>query len=79
MRSLIICTLARYWYNQIKEEKMVGCVACMGEKISVNKILIRKPKGKRILPTLRCSWRDSIEIYLKNGTGLCVLNLSGSL
>jgi hypothetical protein len=66
MRSLIICTFVRYWYSQIKKEKMCGVCSLHGEKISVYKILVRKPKGKRTLPTLRCSWKDSIEKYLKN-------------
>jgi len=43
----------------------VGCAACIRKKISVYKILVRKPKGKRTLPKLRCSWKDSIEKYLK--------------
>jgi hypothetical protein len=28
--------------------------------------LVRKPKRKRTLPTLRCSWNGVIEKYLKN-------------
>ena len=43
----------------------MGCAACIGEKISVYKSLLRKPKGKRTLPTLMCSWKDSTEKYLK--------------
>jgi len=41
------------------------CAACIREKISVYKILVRKPKGKRTLTTLRCSWKASIGKYLK--------------
>jgi hypothetical protein len=41
------------------------CAACVGEKISVYKILVRTPKGKRTLTTLGCSWKARIGKYLK--------------
>jgi hypothetical protein len=33
--------------HQIKEEKWVGLVACMGEMRNASRILFRKPKSKR--------------------------------
>ena len=43
----------------------MGCAVGIREKIRVYKILVRKPNGKRTLPTLRCRWKDNIEKYLK--------------
>jgi hypothetical protein len=40
--------------------------ARMGEKRGVYKVLVRKPKGKRLLGRPRCRWEDNIKIDLQD-------------
>jgi hypothetical protein len=48
MRSSIICTLSKYWDDQIKEDELGRHVAHMGEVRNVYKVLVAKPEGKRL-------------------------------
>jgi hypothetical protein len=41
------------WNDQIKEDKMGRARSTLGEKLSVCRILVGKPKGKRPLRRLR--------------------------
>jgi hypothetical protein len=40
-------------------------LACMGEMRNANKILVRKPLGKRPLRRLRHTWEDNIRMDLE--------------
>jgi hypothetical protein len=46
-----------------KRIKLAGHVACMGAKRNADKILVRKPEGKRPLGRPRCRW-DNIKWIL---------------
>jgi hypothetical protein len=38
---------------------------CMGEEKKLNKVLVRKPEGKRPLGRPRCRWEDGIKTDLR--------------
>ena len=50
----------------IKSRRMrwVGHVACMGERRSLYRVLVRKPEGKRPLGRPRPIWEDNIKMDL---------------
>jgi hypothetical protein len=52
--------------RQIKSKRMswVGHMACMGEKRKVYKVLMGKPKVKRLLGRMRHSWENGIKMDL---------------
>jgi hypothetical protein len=41
-------------------------VACMGEERKLNKVLVKKPEGKRPLGRPRCRWEDRIRMDRKD-------------
>jgi hypothetical protein len=43
----------------------VWLVACPAGSVSVCRVLVGKPEGKRPLGTPRCRWENNIKIYLK--------------
>ena len=44
--------------------RWVGHVACMGERRSLYRVLVRKPEGKRPLGRPRPIWEDNIKMDL---------------
>jgi hypothetical protein len=44
--------------------RWAGHVACMGEGRSVYRVLVGRPKGKRLLVRHRCRWEDNIKLDL---------------
>jgi len=40
-------------------------VACMGERRGEDRVLEKKPEGKRQLIRPRCRWEDNIKMYLQ--------------
>jgi hypothetical protein len=59
--------------------RWVGHVACMGEGRGVYRILVGRPKGKRLLGRPRCRWEDNIKIDLREiGIDWDKLDLAGS-
>jgi hypothetical protein len=62
----------------IKSRRMrwAGHVARMGEKRNVNRLLVRKPEGKRKLGRPRRRWIDNIKIDLLE-IGLTVVDWIG--
>jgi hypothetical protein len=53
--------------RQVKSRRMrwAGHVACMGEDRKLYKVLVGKPKGKRLLGRPRCRWEDGIRMDLR--------------
>jgi hypothetical protein len=53
--------------RQIKSRRMTwaGHVARMGEERKVNKVLVRKPKGKEPLGRPRRKWKDGTRVDLR--------------
>ena len=45
--------------------KLVGHVACMGERRGVYRVLVGKPEGKIPLGRLRHRWEDNIKMGLQ--------------
>jgi hypothetical protein len=43
----------------------VGHVARIGERRGVYRVLVRKPKGKRLLGSPRLRWEDNIKMDLQ--------------
>ena len=63
MRSLMICTLAKYCSgDKIEKNEKAGHVARMGERRGVYRVLVGKPEGKRPLAISRHRWRDNIKM-----------------
>jgi hypothetical protein len=44
---------------------MGGAYSVYGEKRSVYRVLVGKPKGKRPLERPRCRWENNIQMYLQ--------------
>jgi hypothetical protein len=42
--------------------RLAGHVACIGERRGLYNVLVRKPKGKRLLGRPRCRWEDNIKV-----------------
>jgi hypothetical protein len=59
-----------------EDNEMAGHVARMGEKRNVNRLLVRKPEGKRPLGRRRCRWIDNIKMDLSE-IGLSVVDWIG--
>jgi hypothetical protein len=60
--------------RQTKSRRMrwAGHVARMGEGRNVNRVLVGKPEGKRLLGRPRRRWEDGIRMDLReNGRGGC--------
>jgi len=51
--------------DQVKEDKMAGHVACMGEMRNAYKIFIRKPEVTRPCGRPRCRWEEDIIIDVR--------------
>jgi hypothetical protein len=53
-------------FRIIKSRRMrwTGCVALMGERRGVYRILVGKPEGKKLLGSPRRRWEDSIKMDL---------------
>jgi len=53
--------------RMIKSGRMrwVGHVTCMRERRGVNRVLVRKPEGKRPLGRPRSRWEDNIKMDLQ--------------
>jgi hypothetical protein len=49
----------------VKEDKMAGHVACMGEMRNAYKIFIRKPEVTRPCGRPRCRWEEDIIIDVR--------------
>jgi hypothetical protein len=64
----------------IKSRKLrwAGHVAHLREMRSANKILVRKPEGKRPLGRPRCRWEDNMKMFISVNGFECGFNLSGS-
>jgi len=45
--------------------RWVGHVASMGERISVYRVLVGKPEGKRLLGRPRSRWEDNIKMDIQ--------------
>jgi hypothetical protein len=45
--------------------KLAGHVARMGEKSGVYRVLVGKPKGKRLFGRPSCRWEDNIKMDLQ--------------
>jgi hypothetical protein len=50
----------------IKSKRTIGHIQ---DYITANKVLVRKPGGKRPFVRTRCRWRDNIKMYNRH-TGL---------
>jgi hypothetical protein len=75
MRSFIICTpLVVIKIIRSRRMRWVGHVEHMGEMRNVQKILVGKPEGKRLLEGLRHRWEDNIKMKELG----CGLDSSGS-
>jgi len=48
-----------------KKMRWVGHVACMGERKGVDRVLVGKPEGKRLLGRPRRRWKDNIKVDLR--------------
>ena len=57
----------------VKSRRMrwAGHVARLGEDRGVNRVLVRKPEGKRSLGKPRRRWEDNIKMYLQEVGGGC--------
>jgi len=42
-----------------------GHAARMGERRGVNRVLVRKPEGRRLFGRTRHRWEDNIKIYIE--------------
>ena len=45
--------------------RWAGHVALMGERVSVHRILVVKPEGKKLLGRPRHQWEDIVKVYLQ--------------
>jgi hypothetical protein len=45
--------------------RWAGHVACMGEGRGAYRVLVGRPKGKRLLGRPRCNWEDNIKMDLR--------------
>jgi hypothetical protein len=50
---------------KLRRMRWAGCVACMGKRRGIYRVLVRKPEGKRPLVIPRHRWEDNIKMYLK--------------
>ena len=59
----MICTNI-VWVIELRRVRWAGCIACMGERRGVYRVLVGKPEGKRLLgrPRRRC---DDIKMDLQ--------------
>jgi hypothetical protein len=48
------------WVIKSRRMRWAGNVARMGERRGVNRVLVGKPKGKRLLGRPRRGWEDNI-------------------
>jgi len=53
------------WVIKPRRIRWAGHVAQMGEGISVYRILVRKPEGKRPLGRPRHRWKDNIKVDIQ--------------
>jgi len=60
---------SRPFIAEICHMRWVGCVARMGERRDVYRLLVRKPQGRRLLGRPRHRWEDNIKIDLQEVGG----------
>jgi len=59
------CSLNIIWMIRSRRMRRAGCVASIGERRGVYRVLVGKPEGKRPLGRPRHRWEDSIMMDLQ--------------
>jgi len=49
----------------LKKNEINGALGTYGERISANRVLMRRAEGKRPLGKPRCEWKDSLNVGLQ--------------
>jgi len=50
---------------KLSRMRLVGHVACMGDRRGAYRVLVGKPEGMRVLGRPRCRWEDNIKIDIQ--------------